>query len=145
MQPNSFARFQKWRNEAEARGRVVLAACCVNFGLTFTRHCQTVEFDVRLDASNKPEFFCVYPVRTVIRGEIGRWVWEPTVDGKTRLWVPTELVWRAVFVGDVIGKIVPLDGKLTGSGGLEIYRRPDCWWVSFLSREILQGCGDSNQ
>lgn len=117
--------------QAQAKGRIVLAATRVKLGLTLARHQQTVEFDIRLDASQNPEFFCIYPVRTLIRGGIEKWIWEPTPDGKTRLWIPTELVWRAVFIGNGIARVIPLDGQITGSARLELYRRKDSWWVAF--------------
>lgn len=121
----------KWRASAERKGRVTLSASRVNLNFSFARHQQTVEFDVNMKPSQIPEFFCLFPTATLFRGDIKAWIWELVAGVGTRLWVPTELAWRAILVGGGIARVVPLDGKITGSAGIEKYRRADCWWISF--------------
>jgi|GEM_PF-5795192 len=132
MSAISIEHLERWCKESRAQGRLVLRAERVDIFFTLHRHRQTILFNALIIPEQLPEFFCVYPTRTWIRGDINQWTWEPTGEGKTRLWVPTELSWRSLFIGEGIGKILPLDGTITGSAGFDGYRRTDCWWVSFL-------------
>jgi hypothetical protein len=129
---HALTRLHKWREFAKSEGRHILPAMRVALSFTFIRHQQTAEFNVLIHPSQRPDFFCLYPSQTFIRGRICEWVWDTTNRGTTRLWIPTELVWRTVFIGEGLAKVIPLDGTITGSAGLEIYCRPDCWWVSYL-------------
>lgn len=128
------ARLENWQQVAKKNGRLIIPASHVNIHFTIRRHGQNVEFDTPISLLQCPEFFCVYATEVLIRGEMRKWIWESSVNGKTRLWIPTELSWRATVIGDGVARILPLDGKITGSAGTDNYRRTDCWWVSFYPK-----------
>lgn len=129
---NVSAAFNSWLDEAHDQGRIVKASSHVQIAFTFKRHNKFVEWDVPIQSWQLPEAFCFNASKTWIRGEMKDWVWEVTDEGKTRLWVPTELAIRAVLLGGIISRVFPLGSEIAGANGIKSYQSTESWYVSFV-------------